>query len=131
MATTLPTAKEKKYDRQLRLWGANGQRALEEAHICMVGATATGCEILKNLILPGIGRFTIIDDAVVSEADLGCNFFLDDSCLGESRAACTYKLLSELNPDVQGAYNNDVRTSSPSAKTRPPRQELTRNPVGW
>lgn len=45
--------KEKKYDRQLRLWGDHGQRELENARVCMVHVTATGTEILKNLVLPG------------------------------------------------------------------------------
>ena len=48
-----PSSKEKKYDRQLRLWGANGQNLLESSHIALVGSTATGCEVLKNLVLPG------------------------------------------------------------------------------
>ena len=48
-----PTAKEIKYDRQLRLWSANGQSALESAHLLLINATATGTEILKNLVLPG------------------------------------------------------------------------------
>jgi molybdopterin/thiamine biosynthesis adenylyltransferase len=48
-----PTAKEIKYDRQLRLWSSNGQEALESARLCLINATATGTEILKNLVLPG------------------------------------------------------------------------------
>ena len=48
-----PTAKEIKYDRQLRLWSANGQEALEKSKLCLINATATGTEILKNLVLPG------------------------------------------------------------------------------
>ncbi|EPS43368.1 hypothetical protein H072_2649 [Dactylellina haptotyla CBS 200.50] len=102
-----PTAKEKKYDRQLRLWGAGGQEALETAHILLVNATAAGTETLKNLVLPGAGRFTIIDDAVVTDEDLGTNFFLDDSSIGLSRAQKTCELLCELNPDVKGDYIND------------------------
>lgn len=51
-----PTAKEVKYDRQLRLWSSNGQEALENAHVCLINATATGTEILKNLVLPGSYR---------------------------------------------------------------------------
>uniref|UniRef100_A0A3B4CGN8 NEDD8-activating enzyme E1 regulatory subunit n=1 Tax=Pygocentrus nattereri TaxID=42514 RepID=A0A3B4CGN8_PYGNA len=47
------TNKEQRYDRQLRLWGDHGQEALENAHTCLLNATATGTEILKNLILPG------------------------------------------------------------------------------
>lgn len=105
-----PTAKEKKYDRQLRLWAAAGQRALEESHVLLVvGDTAegsnssvAGAETLKNLILPSIGRFTIADSATVTEADLGVNFFLETSSLGKPRAEETRTFLQELNPDVEG-----------------------------
>ena len=34
-------ATDDKYDRQLRLWGSHGQRALSSAHILMVGAAAS------------------------------------------------------------------------------------------
>lgn len=36
-----------------RLWGDHGQETLENAHVCLINATATGTEILKNLVLPG------------------------------------------------------------------------------
>ncbi|GAW19984.1 hypothetical protein ANO14919_094780 [Xylariales sp. No.14919] len=101
-----PTEKEKKYDRQLRLWAASGQAALESANILLVnsGAGTVGIETLKNLVLPGIGNFVIADDAVVSEPDLGVNFFLDESCLGRPRSECCTRLLLELNPEVHGDW---------------------------
>ncbi|OCL04314.1 hypothetical protein AOQ84DRAFT_391636 [Glonium stellatum] len=101
-----PTSKEKKYDRQLRLWAASGQAALEESHILLInsGPGVVGVETLKNLVLPGIGQFTILDSAIVTEADLGVNFFLEEEHLGGFRAEHTCNLLKELNPDVQGHY---------------------------
>lgn len=50
-----PSEKERKYDRQLRLWAASGQAALESANILLVnsGAGTVGVETLKNLVLPG------------------------------------------------------------------------------
>ncbi|KAL7629687.1 hypothetical protein AAE478_001210 [Parahypoxylon ruwenzoriense] len=101
-----PSEKEKKYDRQLRLWAASGQAALESANILLLnsGAGTVGVETLKNLVLPGIGKFTIADDAIVNEADLGVNFFLDESCLGRLRSECCTKLLQELNPEVHGDW---------------------------
>lgn len=47
--------KEKKYDRQLRLWAASGQAALESANILLfnTGSGTVGVETLKNLVLPG------------------------------------------------------------------------------
>jgi NEDD8-activating enzyme E1 regulatory subunit len=63
---------------------------------------------LKNLVLPGVGRFTIIDPNVVTEADLGNNFFVDPTRLGRPRAAAVAELLCEMNPDVAG----DARVAS-------------------
>ena len=102
LQSSLPTAKEKKYDRQLRLWAASGQEALENANLLLLNANpgAVGVEILKNLILPGIGSFTIVDEESVTEKDLGVNFFLTEESLGKSRASETCKYLSELNSDV-------------------------------
>ena len=101
-----PSDKEKKYDRQLRLWAAAGQQALEDAHILLInsGSGTVGVETLKNLVLPGIGKFTIADSNIVDQADLGINFFLDEDCLGKSRAESCVRLLQELNPDVQGDW---------------------------
>lgn len=96
--------KEQKYDRQIRLWGLHGQELLEAANIALVGANAVGCETLKNLILPMVGSFTVVDGKTVEEADLGCNFFVDKDGIGKSRAEVTQKLLNELNPDVKGAF---------------------------
>lgn len=90
--------KNKKYDRQLRwvkvdmslhvmvkekrltkflcywyrLWGEHGQALLEGAQLCLINVTALGTEILKNIVLPGIGGFTIVDSGVVTEEDTGC-----------------------------------------------------------
>ncbi|XP_023240280.1 NEDD8-activating enzyme E1 regulatory subunit-like [Centruroides sculpturatus] len=94
--------KSKKYDRQLRLWGDHGQTALEGAHICLVNATATGTEILKNIILPGIGAFTIVDGNKITGEDVGNNFFLDKESIGKSRAQVATQYLLELNSDVRG-----------------------------
>ena len=114
----LPTAKEKKYDRQLRLWAASGQQALENSHVLLVipdlgaqgsGSSVAGIETLKNLVLPGIGAFTIADSAKVTEADLGINFFLEAGSIGKSRAEECTRLLEELNPDVKGHVITEVR----------------------
>ncbi|KAJ5159493.1 uncharacterized protein N7482_006497 [Penicillium canariense] len=115
-ALTGPTSKERKYDRQLRLWAATGQQALEDSRVLLVnsdgplGTSSTGVsgvvgvETLKNLVLPGIGGFTIVDPATVTASDLGVNFFLEQESLGKSRAEETCRLLRELNPDVQGYF---------------------------
>lgn len=75
-----------KYDRQLRLWGPIGQRNLSRSHILLIHADAVGAETMKNLVLPGIGAFTVLDDHRVSESDLGNNFFVTSDSIGRPRA---------------------------------------------
>jgi NEDD8-activating enzyme E1 regulatory subunit len=99
-----PHSKQIQYDRQLRLWGDHGQKALEAARVCLIGANALATEILKSLVLPGIGSFTIIDDQLVTSADCGSNFFVHPSTIGQPRARITCELLAQLNPDVHGRY---------------------------
>nr|XP_002124435.1 NEDD8-activating enzyme E1 regulatory subunit-like [Ciona intestinalis] len=99
--------KEKKYDRQLRLWGDHGQQVLERARICLINVTATSTEILKNLILPGVGSFLILDGGRISGEDAGNNFFLDPSAIGQLKAKVATELLLELNPDVKGDYTEE------------------------
>jgi len=109
-ANTSINTDKSRYDRQLRLWGATGQIALENSHILLInsGPGVVGVETLKNLVLPCIGNFTIQDSAIVSEADLGVNFFLEDQHLGGYRAEHTCNLLKELNPDVDGHFVTEV-----------------------
>lgn len=94
--------KSTRYDRQLRLWAQDGQTRLENSHICLVNATATGAEILKNLVLPGIGAFTIVDHRTVTPDDLSGNFFLELLSVGQNIAASMCETLEELNPNVVG-----------------------------
>ena len=100
----MQTKKEQKYDRQLRLWKEHGQQRLEATHVLLINASATGTELLKNLVLPSIKAFTIVDPRVVSaeDADLDNNFFVPADTVGKARAQVATDLLQELNDDVKG-----------------------------
>ena len=65
-----------RYDRQMRLWGENGQKLLSSAKILVLDAGATSAEAAKNLILGGISQPTMCDSPkrMVEERDLGNNF---------------------------------------------------------
>ncbi|GJJ12983.1 hypothetical protein Clacol_007230 [Clathrus columnatus] len=88
------------------LWAASGQAALESSRILVISASATSTSILKNLVLPGIGHFTILDPQVASHEDIGNNFFLEGlDSLGKPRAEEAVRLLCELNDSVEGKAN--------------------------
>lgn len=61
---------------------------------------------MKNLVLPGIGHFTILDHLTVTPEDAGNNFFLEGhDSVGKSRAEEAVRLLCELNDGVEGKAN--------------------------
>ncbi|CRK47188.1 hypothetical protein BN1723_007413, partial [Verticillium longisporum] len=64
------------YDRQIRLWGMKAQEKIRGANILLITMKALANEVAKNLVLAGIGSLTICDGDVVTEADLGSQFFL-------------------------------------------------------
>lgn len=84
---------EIRYDRQLRLWGDEGQHSIAQADICVFGSSALACEILKSLVLAGIRSFLIVDSEVVTNPDLGSNFFIEKTDLMQPRAKIAVRLL--------------------------------------
>lgn len=93
-----------KYDRQLRIWGEQGQTALEKASVCLLNCGPTGSETLKNLVLGGVGSITVIDGSKVELGDLGNNFLVDESSVGQSKAKCVCQFLQELNDAVKAKF---------------------------
>lgn len=93
--------KTSKYDRQLRLWKYEGQAKLESSHICLVNASPTGAEVLKNLVLAGIGAITVNDQGLVSEDDLSGNFFFLREDIGKGKAEALVNNLVEMNGEVE------------------------------
>ncbi|MES1910191.1 MAG: hypothetical protein MHM6MM_002835 [Cercozoa sp. M6MM] len=96
------TQHSRKYDRQIRLWGVHGQRSIESSHTVVLGSGALASETLKNLVLPNMGEFTVVDDAVTSPVDLSNNFFVCDDDLDKPRAEAVCAALLEMNPDASG-----------------------------
>lgn len=100
------------------LWAASGQSALEAARVLVISARATSTSILKNLVLPGTGHFTILDHESVSHPDAGNNFFLEGfHSIGKNRASEAVRLLAELNDSVDGVA--DTRTLAAVLDTNP------------
>ena len=94
--------KVNKYDRQIRLWGATGQKKLAEARVALLGCSGAGIETLKNLVLPAVGQIDIWDSRRVTLQDLSSSFFYAPEDIGNPRAQAASANLLQMNPDVKG-----------------------------
>lgn len=77
------------------------QQKIQAANILLISMKALANEIAKNLVLAGIGSLTIIDDHIVTEADLGAQFFLSQENVGQNRGAAAAVQVQKLNPRVK------------------------------
>ncbi|RPB05696.1 hypothetical protein L873DRAFT_530449 [Choiromyces venosus 120613-1] len=100
------------YDRQIRLWGMEAQARMRNAHILVITIKALSNEVSKNLVLAGIGSLTVLDPGIVTEEDLGSQFFICEESVGLSRAEAATPALQRLNPRVAV----HVDTSDPKSK---------------
>ncbi|KAK4457924.1 DNA damage tolerance protein RHC31 [Cladorrhinum samala] len=105
------------YDRQIRLWGMKAQEKIRSANVLIITMKALANEIAKNLVLAGIGSLTVVDHEIVTEADLGAQFFLstEDNPIGTNRAAASAAAIQRLNPRVSIRIDTmDIRFKPPS-----------------
>jgi len=121
MASTMPNdAKETAitedeaalYDRQIRLWGFDAQTRMRNASVLVLSLRGTACEVIKNIVLAGIGTLRIADDELVSEEDLGAGFFYREEDVGTKRVDAAIPRIAALNPLV-----NIVSLSAPLSLT--------------
>ncbi|KIN05861.1 hypothetical protein OIDMADRAFT_176002 [Oidiodendron maius Zn] len=102
------------YDRQIRLWGVQAQEKIRNANILLITMKALASEIAKNLVLAGIHSLTIVDHALVTESDLGAQFFISESDIGMNRAEAAAPNIRKLNPRVAVNVDQaDIRTKVP------------------
>ena len=90
---------DERYDRQIRLWGADAQKSISRSRALICGLSGVNAEVCKNLVLAGIS-VTIQDSACVTAADLGAQFFLSPEDIGKNRAAAALSRVRELNAFV-------------------------------
>ncbi|KAI9746328.1 MAG: hypothetical protein M1818_000040 [Claussenomyces sp. TS43310] len=103
------------YDRQIRLWGVQAQEKIRNANVLLISMKALANEIAKNLVLAGIGCLTIIDHELVTENDLGAQFFVSEADIGTNRAQAAAPQIRRLNPRVHVIVDmDDIKLKGPS-----------------
>ena len=63
-------AEDRRYARQVALFGIEGQRRIEGAFVSIVGLGGLGSHVLQQLAYLGVGRFALIDDDAISDSNL-------------------------------------------------------------
>lgn len=84
---------------------------VKNAHVMVVGAGALGNEVIKNLVLMGVGYLYIIDFDKIEAANLSRSPLFRESDNGRIKAEVASARAKELNPNVKVQYLNGDVTS--------------------
>jgi molybdopterin/thiamine biosynthesis adenylyltransferase/DNA-binding transcriptional regulator YhcF (GntR family) len=84
---------------------------VEAAKVLVVGAGALGNEVIKNLVLMGIGNIYILDFDTIELANLSRSVLYRESDSGREKAEVAAARAKEINPGVHVQYlHGDVNT---------------------
>jgi adenylyltransferase/sulfurtransferase len=90
----------KRYERQIRIFGVDGQERLKNAKVFVAGAGGLGSAISIYLAAAGIGMIRIVDHEKIELSNLNRQILHCDEDVGKEKAASAEEKLKKINPDV-------------------------------
>lgn len=99
----LSDAEMLRYNRQiiLKAFDFEGQEALKQSSILILGAGGLGCASSQYLATAGIGKLTLIDDDKVELSNLQRQVLHHDADIGKLKVESAAQALKELNPEIE------------------------------
>lgn len=94
-----------RYERNIRLFGKEGQDSLRRTKVVIVGVGGLGSPLVQHLALLGVNEVVLVDDEELDDTNrnrfVGARF--DDPIPGSAKVEIAARLIREINPDV-GAW---------------------------
>ncbi|PQJ63954.1 molybdopterin-synthase adenylyltransferase MoeB [Vibrio chagasii] len=99
----LSDAEMLRYNRQiiLKQFDFEGQEALKQGSILVLGAGGLGCASAQYLATAGVGKLTLIDDDVVELSNLQRQVLHTDADIGKKKVVSAAESLQLLNPHLR------------------------------
>ncbi len=91
------------FSRAEMLFGAEGIRRLQNAHVAVFGLGGVGGQAAETLVRSGIGRLTICDNDTVSVTNRNRQLFATEDTTGMSKTEAAKERLLSVNPALDVA----------------------------
>jgi len=97
----LTSSELERYDRQIRLFGVEGQLRLKNAKVLVVGVGGLGSPISLYLTAAGVGKIILVDSEDVELSNLNRQIIHWSDDVGIPKVLSAVRKLRSLNPEVE------------------------------
>jgi molybdopterin/thiamine biosynthesis adenylyltransferase len=104
---SLSESELRRYERQIRLFGEEGQKSLKKTKVTIAGAGGLGSVSAAYLTVAGVGRIRVVDNDVVELSNLNRQILHWEKDIGRRKAESFEGKLSQMNPEVEVAVLNE------------------------
>lgn len=91
-----------RFDRNIRLFGAEGQRRIRASHVAVIGCGGLGEHAIQQLACLGVGSMTLVDDEELSETNRNRYVLArwTDPVPGTHKVDIAARAVSLIDPDI-------------------------------
>lgn len=102
-----------RYDQQILIFGNETQQNLANLNLFIVGAGATGCELLKNFALMGISTdrsslLIVTDHDRIEKSNLSRQFLFRENDIKKLKSECAIKAIKVMNNKINCKYMEEL-----------------------
>jgi molybdopterin/thiamine biosynthesis adenylyltransferase len=96
----LSERERQRYQRQMLIFGEEGQERLKQARVFIAGAGGLGSPVATYLAVAGVGTITLVDHDTVELSNLNRQILHWDSDVGRAKTESAAEKLRAINPDI-------------------------------
>ncbi len=86
------------FSRSALLWGEDGNKKLQSAHIAVFGTGGVGGFAVEALARAGVGSITVIDSDVVSKSNINRQIIATQHTIGQKKVYAAKERILSINP---------------------------------
>jgi len=102
-----PVGEPTRYERQIKIFGAEGQKKLKKAKATIAGAGGLGSVSATYLTVAGVGRIRVVDNDLVELSNLNRQILHWDKDIGRKKVESFEEKLAQMNPEVEVAVMHE------------------------
>lgn len=90
-----------RYQRQILIFGEEGQERLKRSRVFIAGGGGLGCPVALYLAVAGVGCIDIVDRDVVEKTNLNRQVLHWEKDIGKPKVLSIEEKIREINPDIK------------------------------